>query len=78
MIQASFSRQALWDAINATMKDGKVVSAIQAKFDKELDNMMRTAMWVDITKGMELSERVVYEQETRGRAFMLDPSNPKR
>jgi hypothetical protein len=59
------------------MIDGKVLSAIQAKFDEELDNMMCKAMWVDITKGMELSERVEYEQESRGRAFMLDPSNPK-
>ena len=59
------------------MKDGKVVSAIQAKFDKELDDMMCKAIWVDITKGMELSERVEYEQESCGRAFMLDPSNPK-
>ncbi len=77
LIQASFTQQALWDAINTTMKDGKVLSAIQAKFDKELDNMMRKAMWVDITKVMELSERVEYEQESCGRAFMLDPSNPK-
>jgi hypothetical protein len=65
----------LQDAINATMKDGKVVSATQAKCDDELDNMMRKAMWVDITKGMELSERVEYEQESHGRAFKLDPSN---
>jgi hypothetical protein len=32
---------------------------------------------VDITKGMEQSERMEYEQESRGRVFMLDPSNPK-
>ncbi len=37
--------------------------------------MMRKATWVDITKGMELSERVEYEQESRGRVFMLNPSN---
>jgi hypothetical protein len=77
LIQASFSQQALRDAINATMKDGKVISATQAEFDDELDDMMRKAMWVDITKGMELSERVEYEQESHGQAFMLDPSNPK-
>jgi hypothetical protein len=59
------------------MKDGKVVSATQAKFDEELDDMMRKATWVDLTKGMELSECVEYEQESCGRAFMLDPSNPK-
>jgi hypothetical protein len=57
------------------MRDGKVISATQAKFDDELDNIMHKATWVDITKGMELSERVEYEQESRGRVFMLDPSN---
>jgi hypothetical protein len=77
LIRASFSQQVLRDAINATIKDGKVVSATQAKFDDELDNMMRKAMWVDITKGMELSECVKYEQESHGQAFMLDPSNPE-
>jgi hypothetical protein len=77
LIQASFSQQVLRDAINTTMKDGKVISAIQAKFDKELDNMMRKTMWGDIIKGMELSERVEYKQESHGLAFMLDPSNPK-
>jgi hypothetical protein len=59
------------------MKDGKVLSATQAKFDDELDNMMRKAMWVDIIKGMELLGRVEYEQESRGQAFLLDPSNPE-
>jgi hypothetical protein len=59
------------------MKDGKVFSATQAEFDDKLDDMMRKAMWVDITKGMELSERVEYEQESHGRAFKLDPSNPE-
>jgi hypothetical protein len=59
------------------MKDSKVVSATQAKFDDELDNMMHKATWVDITKGMELSERVEYEQESCSREFMLDPSNPE-
>jgi hypothetical protein len=59
------------------MKDGKVVSTTQAEFDDELDNMMHKAMWVDVTKGMELSERVEYEQESCGRVFKLDPSNPE-
>jgi hypothetical protein len=77
LIHASFSQQALRDAINVRMKDGKVVSATQPEFDDELDNMMRKATWVDITKGMELSERVKYKQESRGRAFMLDPNNPE-
>jgi hypothetical protein len=59
------------------MKDGKVVTATQAELDEELEDMMHKAVWVDITKGMELSERVEYEQEARGRASMLDPSNPE-
>ncbi len=77
LIRASFSQQALRDAINATMKDWKVVSATQAEFDEELEDMMCKAAWVDTTKGMELSERVEYEQEAPGRASMLDPSNPE-
>jgi hypothetical protein len=32
---------------------------------------------VDITKGMELLECMEYKQESRGRAFMLDPNNPE-
>jgi hypothetical protein len=43
LIRASFSQQALRDAINTMMKDGKVVSATQAEFDNKLDNMMRKA-----------------------------------
>jgi hypothetical protein len=77
LICASFSQQAFRDAINTTLKDGKVVSATQAEFDEELDDMMRKASWVDITKGMELSERVEYKQENHGRASMLDPNNPE-
>jgi hypothetical protein len=56
LIRARFSPQALRDAINARIKGRKVVSATQAKFDNELKNMMRKALWVDFTKGMELSE----------------------
>ncbi len=54
-----------------------MVSATQAKFDNELEDMMRKALWVDITKGIELSEQVEYKQEARGHAAtLLDPSNP--
>jgi hypothetical protein len=77
LIRASFSQQALRDAINARMKDGKVVSATQAEFDDELDDMMCKATWVGMTKGMEMSERMEYEQESCGQTFMLDPSNPE-
>jgi hypothetical protein len=59
------------------MKDSKVVSATQAEFNNKMDNMMRKATWVDITKSMELSECVEYKQEARGWSFMLDPSNPE-
>ncbi len=69
LIRASFSQQALRDAINTMMKDGKVVSATQAEFDNKLDNMMCKATWMDITKGMELSERVEYNTAAKMTQF---------
>ncbi len=78
LIYASFSPQALQDTINATIKNRKVVLANQAKFDDALEDMMCKASWVDITKGMELSEQVEYKQEVRDlAATLLDPSNPE-
>ncbi len=59
------------------MKDGKVVLAVQAELDDDMEDMMKRACLVDITKGMELSERVEYEHEARGQAHLLDPSNPE-
>ncbi len=38
---------------------------------------MKRACWVDITKGMKMSERVEYEHEARGQAHLLNPSNPE-
>jgi hypothetical protein len=39
--------------------------------------MLKRACWVDITKGMEMSEWVEYEHELRGTPQLLDPSNPE-
>ncbi len=73
----SFTPQALRDAIQATFKCGKVVLSTQAKMQEEVEDAQRHALWFDITQGMEASEHLEYEQETRGGAPPLDPSNPK-
>jgi hypothetical protein len=77
LIQKSFTSQALRDAIQAMFKGGKVVSATQAKMQEEFEDEQCHAPRVDITQGMEASERLEYEQETWGRAPLLDPSNPE-
>jgi hypothetical protein len=59
------------------MKDSRVVLAVQAELDNDIKDMMKRACWVDITKGMEMSERVEYEHEACGQAHLLDTSNPE-
>jgi hypothetical protein len=76
-IQASCSTQSLHDAISATFKNGKVVSAAQAELDDEVEEMQKRASWVDITVGMEASERREYETKLSGRINLLGPSNPR-
>jgi hypothetical protein len=77
LIRRSFTPQAFWDALQATFKDGKVVSAAQAEMQDELEDVKRNAPWVDITQGMETSERLEYDLEARGRITLLDLSNPE-
>ncbi len=77
LIKASFSPQALRDALSATIKQGKVVSASQAKMEDEMEAFVKNTPWVDITKGMELGERAEYENEFRAKAGLLNPSSPK-
>jgi hypothetical protein len=77
LIRRSFTPQAFWDALQATFKDGKVVSAAQAEMQDELEEPKRNAPWVDIAQGMEMSERLEHELELRGRTTLLDPSNPE-
>jgi hypothetical protein len=77
LIQASFSPQALQDALNATMKNGRVVLAVQAELADKMDDMMKQAFWVGIRKGTEMSELLEYEQEMQGRSQLLDPNKPK-
>ncbi len=77
LIRRSFTPQAFCDALQATFKDGKVVSAAQAEMQDKLEDAKRNAPWVDITQGMELSERLEHELELRGRMQLLDPSHPE-
>jgi hypothetical protein len=42
-----------------------------------MEDAKRNAPWVDITQGMELSEKLKHEQELRGRMQLLDPSHPE-
>jgi hypothetical protein len=70
LIRASCSPQAFCDAINANMKDGKVISAMQAELDDNMEDTMKRTCWVDIMKGMEMSKRVQYEYEARGQAHL--------
>ena len=71
LIRRSFTPQAFRDALQATFKDGKVVSA------DDLKDAKRTAPWVDITQGMEMSEKREHVLELQGRTPLLDPSNPE-
>jgi hypothetical protein len=52
LIRESFSPQALWEALNTRMKNGWVVSAVQAEMEDKMDDMMKRAYWVDIRMGM--------------------------
>ena len=54
-----------------------MVSADQAEMQDEMEDAKRNAPWVDITQGMELSEKLEHEQELRGRMQLLDPSHPE-
>ncbi len=65
LIRKSFTPQAFRDALQATFKDGKVMSAAQAEMQDELEDAKRNAPWVDITQGMELSEKSEHELELR-------------
>jgi hypothetical protein len=59
------------------MKNGKVILGVQqAELDDNMEDMMKRACRVDITKGMEMSERVEYKHEAHSQAQLLDPSNP--
>ncbi len=54
-----------------------MVLAAQAEMQDKLEDAKRNAPWVDITQGMELSERLEHELELRGRMQLLNPSHPK-
>ncbi len=75
LIKASFSPQAFCDALSTTMKQGKVVSALQAEMEDEMEAIVKNTTWVDITMGMELGERAEYKNELRAKASLLNPSS---
>jgi len=76
LIRRSFTPQAVRDALQATYKDGKVVLVAQAEMQDELEDAKRNAPWVDITQGMELTEKLEHELELRGRMQLLYPFHP--
>ncbi len=61
LIKASFSPQAYRNALSTTIKQGKVVSALQAEMEDEMEAIVKNTTWVDITMGMELGECAEYE-----------------
>ncbi len=77
LIRASCSTQSLHDAISATFKNGKVMSAAQAKLDDKVEEMQKRASWVDITVGMEALEQREYKTKLSSRTNLLGPSNPR-
>ncbi len=77
LIKASFSPQAFRNTLSATMKQGKVVSALQVEMEDEMEAIVKNTTWVDITMGMELGERAEYENELRAKASLLNPSIPE-
>ncbi len=77
LISASCTTQVLRDTINTTMEDRKVMPAAQAEMEDNMDEMLKRACWVDITKGMEMSKQVEYEHKLRGNPQLLNPSNPE-
>jgi hypothetical protein len=49
MIKANFSPQAFRDALSATIKQGRVVSALQAEMEDKTEAIVKNTPWVDIT-----------------------------
>jgi hypothetical protein len=77
MIKASFSPQAFCDALSATIKQGKVVSTLQAEMEDNMEAIVKNMPRVDITMGMELGERAEYKNEFQAKSTLLNPSSPE-
>jgi hypothetical protein len=56
MIESSFSSQAFHDTLSATIKQGRVVSALQAETEDKMEAIVKNTPWVNIMMGMELGE----------------------
>ncbi len=77
MIKASFSPQAFRDALSTTIKQGRVVSALQVEMDKETEAIVKNMPWVNITIGMELREQTEYKNKFQAKSTLLNPSSPE-
>jgi hypothetical protein len=55
MIKASFSPQAFRDALSTAIKQGRVVSGLQAETEDEMEAIVNNMPWVDITMGVCVS-----------------------
>ncbi len=77
MIKASFSPQAFSDALSATIKQGRVVSALQAEMEDKMEAIVKNTPWVDITMGMELGEQTEYKNKFWAKSTLLNPSSPE-
>ncbi len=78
MIKASFSPQAFRDALSATIKLGRVVSASQVEVEDKIEVIVKNTPWVDITMGMELGEQAEYKNKFRAKSTLLNPLSPQR
>jgi hypothetical protein len=77
LIKASFSPQAFCNAVSATIKQRRVVSASQAEMEDKMEAIVKNTPWVDITMGVELGERTEYKNESWAKLTLLSPSSPE-
>jgi hypothetical protein len=61
MIKASFSPQAFHDTLSETIKQGRVVSALQMEIEDKMEAIVKNMPWVNITMGMEPGEQTEYK-----------------
>jgi hypothetical protein len=77
MIKASFSPQAFRDALSTTVKQGRVVSALQVEMEDKMEAIVKNTPWINIMMGMELGEQAAYKNEFQAKLTLLNPSSPE-
>jgi hypothetical protein len=77
MMKASFSPQAFYFALSATIKQGRVISALQVEMEDEMEGIVKNTPWVNITMGMELGEQTEYKNKVQAKSTLLDPLSPE-